>query len=233
MTKSEVINGLRDGSVLLQLSSAHHSHLKFVKQLMIEAFPKDKHASRFFEEEHYIVGVSYGASFLNPYEFVVVESSKFPEKKVVKSTEITLDKPVIIYRYSELGKKNKAAICAIMSWGSYSVLSEFVGVASVVYTKLKEAGVADVWLEPVYEVAPIDIKIGTPTVDTTINKYGVSCKGEDFDIASIITLHKTLTSGNGTFGSHKITFPSVKLGCTVFSVEDIEQVIDIHKKNFR
>ena len=107
---------------------------------------------------------------------------------------------------------------------------------SNVYKIFEEIELLDKWFEPILN-KEVKINVGSSNVELIIKKEGVIAEDKLYDIDELIELkhwwfgeNVKLPSVNGDITSVKID--TLKIGCSIFTREDIIKVIGIHHNNF-
>jgi len=97
--------------------------------------------------------------------------------------------------------------------------------------KLKELGVLDLWFTPVYEEETKTITSGSERIEVKITPgISIEAQGKTIKIELLKEIYEDMVDNvfhenNTGWG---IKFPSVKIGCSTFSAQEISQIISIY-----
>lgn len=151
---------------------------------------------------------------------------------------------IIGYKFIEL-KYEKAAlkIGGIQHFNLYSNGTHFRK-DSVVYDRFLEAGVLDLWFEPVYKNQNLELDILYKSTQTgeskgkvligdnliSFDNIKISYKFLDELLQNMENSHFNDIPKNSVTEEFKISFPFVKIGCSTFSIETIKEVVEKYKE---
>lgn len=91
------------------------------------------------------------------------------------------------------------------------------------------AKVIDLWFTPVYEQDQVVLNIGNPKQRVLINKNGVTCEGKTMDFFDLQMIKGRIDNARST-ETWIMEVSEIKIGCSKFSIEEFEQVIEASKK---
>ena len=97
----------------------------------------------------------------------------------------------------------------------------------------KELGLLDTWFTPVYEQDEIVLNIGNPKQRVLINKDGVSCDEQTMEFSSLRRIIDKFIQSKLSISETKnwmVEVTEIKIGCSKFSIEEFEQVLQASKK---
>ena len=82
---------------------------------------------------------------------------------------------------------------------------------------------------PVYEQDQVVLNIGNPKQRVLINKDGVTCEGKTMDFFDLQMIKGRIDNARST-ETWIMEVSEIKIGCSKFSIEEFEQVIEASKK---
>lgn len=118
-------------------------------------------------------------------------------------------------------KINRGSICDSLNTCGWTDNPEYA------YTNLPVELVSQ-W-QPVYAEESKTLKLGDKGVEVKIPKGKIEVEGSNIDIEDLDELWNSMNN-DGTIARWDITYPSVKLGYTTFTKEEIKQVIDTYNE---
>lgn len=181
------------------------------------------------------VGVHYGISKGSPYgcgrqdfeptDWICVTTEQF-RKNILKKYMNT--KKIKGYKFKQGFEKysNAAANISVTKIYADSLNNSFSHESSAYY-KLKEAGVLDIWFEPVYEEEYKIITMGTSKVPIKISKAGIEADGKTYTIQDMLELKKKFESI--AIGYRSVEIETFKIGCSTFNVEELNLAIKTYQ----
>lgn len=100
---------------------------------------------------------------------------------------------------------------------------------------LRDASVLDLWFDPVFEkIAPkvVKLTLGDKGQELTIsNKGSITSNNTTINIDQLKTLQNVMYGKiSNKVGEWEIEFPQVKLGCTIFTLVELDKVIEEYNK---
>lgn len=220
MTTSEIIGGLIAGTHSIFIDEVDNDKLG---PIIDKAFPTDK-------------GVLHGSKGwyvrkMRNTEGEFIESSEPLTTIQVKLSGITNNpKAIIGYKLSKR-KYQKAAedIATVSLDNELGAAGYNFAKGSPVHTLIKEAGVLDLWFEPVYQSHEMKLHLGTPSVSITIRKGSITAKKEAFDYNVILQIQEKMKM-NIVINDYNVTLPNVAIGCTTFTKDEIDNIVETYKK---
>lgn len=149
-------------------------------------------------------------------------------------------KPKILgYKFKEDKKryaKAAATICGILEFR----IAEIIPFHYSVCYKLKEAGVLDVWFDPVYEEKSFLIHVGSSQTPVKITKEGFEAEGIIYSFEEVSNLYTRISHLNGLTGRCdgkskviKVEVEKVKIGCPEFTMQEISAALETYKREFK
>lgn len=149
-----------------------------------------------------------------------------------------IDKKVIGYTLRKDKYELMATVNTLAGWRleeTYSIHK--IPHDSYVIKKLTDAGVLDIWFEPLYEEAFKTIEIGKSNCTIKIYKNKIVIGTEEYSIDSINNMHKTFYDmylkpdiENPFNQNHQIQILEFKVGCQQFKIEDLQKIIRTSKE---
>ncbi len=95
------------------------------------------------------------------------------------------------------------------------------------YSSGKLSKYPEFW-QPIYEPEEEVLVLGSKEIKVTISKGKIEADGKEFDISWVQGL---LPEGrNNYYNNYKISPASWTIGCSIFSVEEIQKIVDTYKK---
>lgn len=97
---------------------------------------------------------------------------------------------------------------------------------------LREAGVLDVWFDKVYEEdkpKTIEFQMGDPLQKIVVSKDSITGDGKTINIEVLNKLKGVMKPDNNFGAKWDVIFPNVKLGCTTFTMDEVDQVLKAHR----
>lgn len=89
---------------------------------------------------------------------------------------------------------------------------------------LRQAGVLDLWYEPVYEEEYIILLLGTSKVSVKVTAEGVEVDKTFFTFNELLSLKKNFETVL-RIGQNLVTVSTFKIGCSTFSIEELRETI--------
>lgn len=148
------------------------------------------------------------------------------------------EKKILGYKFKEEYKHLEAAACKIaFANTAYANETTFAsvpgwndkntnfGISSGSYIKLKAAGVLDLWFEPVYKSQETILKLGDKKIEIKIGQKSILADGKAISrehVSEIVSIMEGDLSINFLW---PVQFPTVKIGCTTFTQDEVEKIL--------
>ena len=152
---------------------------------------------------------------------------RFKEINNMEKEEINNMEKEEIIRYSLKNKKYQKAVAELIN----SVCTYKDGQQLCLLTNsgsieiLKEAGILDLWFEPVYKSKETILQIGSPSKKVTISKGKIEVEGYK---VSVHSLHSIIKAHKTEVGSWTVKDIKFQIGCSWFELNEIQKVIDAY-----
>lgn len=218
MKRSEVIKELQDGTLVLHYNDTKES-LKVIQELIKEAFPNSTNSPAGMYRY-------YGRNIGDSKDWNSF-STISPSRKFVRTSDIVTDEREILGYKSPInlfGGDIKAGTTFIKNGEDYVWYYAKDGSESQSVPK----EVVETW-EAVYEEEKFIVRaIGDKKLNVHVTKKTIIADGVNIDVDQLKNLYSLAVIVHPISQSHKAVFSKMQVGCTEFTVAELEYIIDTY-----